>query len=197
MTRSDTSPFHKPLRHGKYGEAHDCRPLAFDSRDKEGAEALYGVGTGLVVAFAGGRVGAEHVFGPPREGHVGGVVKQFRPAFPASRQPDDAAPRVYGMRPAREVQQHGEGFVAAGGLAEDDRAVFLVQYDDGIGTEDHRVGRFGPGGAGYGFGLGLRRPHGIGGGIVFQGGGGFGAVHNLDGKVDAEAAEQFAPAGRG
>ena len=123
MTRSDTSPFHKPLRHGKYGEAHDCRPLAFDSRDKEGAEALYGVGAGLVVAFAGGRVGAEHVFGPLREGHVGGVVKQFRPAFPVSRQPDDAAPRVYGMRPAREVQQHGEGFVAAGGLAEDDRAV--------------------------------------------------------------------------
>lgn len=39
--------------------------------------------------------------------------------------------------------------------------------------------------------------HGIGGGIVFQRGGGFGAVHNLDGKVDAEAAEQFAPAGRG
>lgn len=147
------SLFHKPLRHGKYGEAHDCRPLAFDSRDKEGAEALYGVGAGLVVAFAGGRVGAEHVFGPLREGHVGGVVKQFRPAFPASRQPDDAAPRVYGMRPAREVQQHGEGFVAAGGLAEDDRAVFLVQYDDGIGPEDHRVGRFGPGGAGYGFGL--------------------------------------------
>ena len=197
MTRSDTSPSHKPLRHGKYGEAHDCRPLAFDSRDKEGAEALYGVGAGLVVAFAGGRVGAEHVFGPLREGHVGGVVKQFRPAFPVSRQPDDATPRVYGMRPAREVQQHGEGFVAAGGLAEDDRAVFLVQYDDGIGPEDHRVGRFGPGGAGYGFGLGLRRPHGIGGGIVFQRGGGFGAVHNLDGKVDAEAAEQFAPAGRG
>ena len=148
MTRSDTSPSHKPLRHGKYGEAHDCRPLAFDSRDKEGAEALYGVGAGLVVAFAGGRVGAEHVCGPLREGHVGGVVKQFRPAFPPSRQPDDAAPRVYGMRPAREVQQHGEGFVAAGGLAEDDRAVFLVQYDDGIGPEDHRVGRFGPGGAG-------------------------------------------------
>lgn len=144
MTRSDTSPTHKPLRHGKYGEAHDCRPLAFDSRDKEGAEALYGVGAGLVVAFAGGRVGAEHVFGPLREGHVGGVVKQFRPAFPVSRQPDDATPRVYGMRPAREVQQHGEGFVAAGGLAEDDRAVFLVQYDDGIGPEDHRVGRFGP-----------------------------------------------------
>ena len=67
----------------------------------------------------------------------------------------------------------------------------------GIGPEDHRVGRFGPGGAGYGFGLGLRRPHDIGGGIVFQRGGGFGAVHNLDGKVDAEAAEQFAPAGRG
>lgn len=75
-----------------------------------------------------------------------------------SRQPDDATPRVYGMRPAREVQQHGEGFVTAGWLAEDDRAVFLVQYDDGIGPEDHRVWRFGPGGAGYGFGLGLCRP---------------------------------------
>lgn len=55
----------------------------------------------------------------------------------------------------------------------------------------------GRGGAGYGFGLGLRGPHDIGGGIVFQRGGGFGAVHNLDGKVDAEAAEQLAPAGRG
>ena len=55
-----------------------------------------------------------------------------------SRQPDDATPRVYGMRPAREVQQHGEGFVTAGWLAEDDRAVFLVQYDDGIGPEDYR-----------------------------------------------------------
>ena len=85
------SSFHKPLCHGKYGEAHNCRPLAFDSRDKEGAEALYGVGAGLVVAFAGGGVGAEHVFGPLREGHVGGVVKQFRPVFPVGRQPDDAA----------------------------------------------------------------------------------------------------------
>lgn len=175
MTRSDTSPSHKPLRHGKYGEAHDCRPLAFDSRDKEGAEALYGVGAGLVVAFAGGGVGAEHVFGPSREGDVGGVVKQFRPVFPVGRQPDDATPRIYRMRPAREVQQHGKGFVAAGWLAEDDRAVFLVQYDDGIGPEDHRVGRFGPGGAGYGLGLGLRGRHDIGGGIVFQRGGGFGA----------------------
>lgn len=52
----------------------------------------------------------------------------------------------------------GKGFVAAGWLAEDDRAVFLVQYDDGIGPEDHRVGRFGPGGAGYGLGPWLARP---------------------------------------
>lgn len=56
--------------------------------------------------------------------------------------------------------------------------MFLVQYDDGIGPEDHRVGRFGPGGAGYGLGLGLRGPHDIGGGIVFQRGGGFGADHS-------------------
>ena len=35
-------------------------------------------------------------------------------------------------------------FAAAGGLAEDDRAVFLVQYDDGIGPEDHASGVSGP-----------------------------------------------------
>lgn len=62
------------------------------------------------------------------------------------------------MRPAREVQQHGEGFVAAGGLAEDDRAVFLVQYDDGIGPETTASGVSGPAARGYGFGLGLLPP---------------------------------------
>lgn len=83
------------------------------------------------------------------------------------------------------------------GLPEDDRAVFLVQYDDGIGPEDHRVGVSGPAARATASALAWRRPHDIGGGIVFPRGGGFGAVHNLDGKVDAEAAEQFAPAGRG
>ena len=180
-------PLQQPLSYLLHGQAHNSAPLPLDFRDEERPQALYGVGTGLVVAFAGGGVGAQDVFRPCGESDFGGVAKEVCALRGVPVQPDEAAARIDRMGAALQVEEHGERLFPAFGLAEDDGALLLVEDDDGVGPEDYGVRHFRGEGAGRGFGFGPGGAHGVGGGIVVEARGGFRAFHHPDGEIHAEA----------